>query len=457
MEYESRQVKWYWLALFVLFCSGVVYLLFSGNPYLYSHLELRSALLVGDSSVRQTVPTHPALPAKLGAPTFAARYNLQRTAIDPLNAPRSRTYEEYAHYPVDFGDLAPELVHVTSDETGFYVSGKGPWAAAVDLEGKIRWKYKFKELAADRSLTPVLLDEESAYAIHPSGRVVALEKANGRLRWMMDLRQEVVATPMIWQKNLLIPVKSGEGVRFIIVHRSDGQLEGPSALLKLKPGFLLSYNASDASFIATVDNKVVAIDPEDWSAIWSQTLTDPIKGPAMIVENTLFVSTLGAKIVKLDAAKKGKVDWEADLEKPAVSAPAYLPIMHRLSVLDSTGALVALDAKTGKSLWRMAIENRNPLVETWSARLKGLNIEEFKMDWLHKGWAIWSPCSEKRFCMYTPGKGQQIARVSLSGAPMTLPLVLDKRLAFFGQGKPGHYVVSLVADENDLKRLRAQK
>ena len=101
MEYESRKIKWYYLLLFVLFCVGVVYLLFSGNPYLYSHLELRSALVAGEVKYRRTIPSKPDAPAKLGPPSAWARYNLQRTAVDPVSAPRSRSYVEFEKHAVE--------------------------------------------------------------------------------------------------------------------------------------------------------------------------------------------------------------------------------------------------------------------------------------------------------------------------------------------------------------------
>jgi hypothetical protein len=455
MEYESRKVKWYWLLVFIMFCGAVAYLLFSGNPYLYSHLELRSALIVGEVSTRHTIPQKPTVLSKVSPPTSFARYNFERTAVDRAGTPRSRSYEEYESHPVTLGIDGFEPAYVTSDDSGFYLSGKSTWALAVGTDGAIRWKYRFDELEPDRSLFPIQLDETSAYIVDPAGEVVSLDKMTGQIHFVMDLHQEVVAPPFIWAKNLIVPVKGTSGLQLVHVHRSDGQTEATAPRLDVKPGFLVSYSPALEALIATADNKVLAIDPEDWSILWTQTLTDPVRGPAVVVDRQIFIATLGAKILKLDGAKKGKIDWEMDLEKPAASPPSYLPLMNKLAVLDVTGALQVIDAKTGKQVWRQGIENHNPLVETWSARLKGNNIEEFKMDWLHKGWTIWSPCSTARFCIYTPGKGQQIQTVKLSGSPLTLPISGDHSWTFLSQTKPGHYVVSRLLEENEIKRLRA--
>lgn len=453
MEYESRKIKWYFLLLFIVFCGGVVYLLFSGNPYLYSHLELRSALVAGEVKYRRTIPSNPKAPAKLGAPSAVARYSLQRTTVDPVGAPRSRAYVEFEKHAVDLGE-GFDAQHVSGDGFGFILTGRTSRAAAIDLDGHVRWTYTFAEPVGERGLWPAQVDDQGVYLVHPAGEVVALEKSSGEIRWVLPLHQEVAAAPFIWGKNLMVPIKSANGLQMTVIARGDGHVEGVPAKLDLKPGFVISEAPTLEALIATADNKVTAVDAETWKTLWSQTLTEPARGPAVVVEGQIFVTTLAGKIIRLDGTKRGKIDWEVDLEKPAASAPSYLPVMHRLAFVDTAGQLTAIDAKLGKVLWRTPVENRNPLTETWSARLKGQNIEEFRMDWLHKGWTIWTPCRDRSFCVYTPNKGQLIERIALTGVPLALPVALDKRWVFFTQLKPGRYNISKLLEESEVKKLR---
>lgn len=453
MDYESRKVKWYWLFVFVLYCFACAYVLFQGNPYLYSHLELRSAMISGADQQLATIPTEPAAQPKLGSPAFFSHYNFERTGVDPFGGPRSRTYEEYEKFTVEHGIKNFDPANIAFDHNAFYITGHNEWIIAVGLDGKTLWKYKFLNVPAEKGLLPPLVDDAQVYAVHPQGEVVAFNKTTGEVNWLLPQNAELTANPFIWGTQLVLPVKGATGQQVILIDRASGARSDKMPKLEVKPGFHVSKAAVLGDLIMTVDNKVIAINPETWAVDWSQTLTDPIKGPAVIVDNQIFVATLGAKIIKLEG-KKGKVDWEVDLEKPAATSPTYLPIMHRLSFLDTSGALNAIDAKTGKPLWRFGIENKNILNETWSARLKGNNIEEFKMDWLHKGWTIWSPCSDKRFCIFTPNKGQMIARVQLSGEPVALPMVIEKKYVFFLKGKNGQYLVSHVLDETDTKAAR---
>jgi hypothetical protein len=442
--------------VYTAYCAAVIYFLFQHNPLLYSRQDLRSQLNVGETKHQQTVPSHPE-PGPAGNATFQQRYNLERTAVDPAGSPRSKNYSEFEHHPVELGVDDFILQNLTQDTSGIYLAGKSPWVFALDNDGKVRWKFRFKDVPSG-SVLPVLLDDSSAYIIHPQGQVVCLDKQSGALRWLLPLKAELAASPLLWKKALIIPARAAKGVQILTVERSNGKLDEEVHKLDIKPGFELSEIPELKKFVATVDNKVILIDPEeDWQVEWTQTLTDPIKGPAVVIGTQIYAATLAAKVVKVEAAKGGKMDWEADIVKPPASAPTVIPITGRLAVLDTSGFISTIDAKNGKVFWRIPAENRNPLKDMWSARLKGQHIEEFKMDWLHKGWSIWAPCYDNSFCIYTPNKGGLVARVHLSGHPIALPWPVDHRWVFLTEPKAGHYIVSQVVEEGEIKKLKAEK
>jgi PQQ-like domain len=227
--------------------------------------------------------------------------------------------------------------------------------------------------------------------------------------------------------------------------------------LEVKPGFQVAHGPSSEVLILTAETKVYAVDPENWAVAWTQSLTEPIRGPAVIIDNDIFVATLGAKLLKMDMGRKGKVDWDIQLEKPAAGPVTHLPIMGRLALVDTSGALVTVDIKTGKIFWRYGIDAHASLPDVWASRLSAKHIEENKMDWLHKGWTVWSSCGEKRVCFYTPLKGALINRLQLPGTPMTAPLLIEKRLVFFTEAKPGQYVLSHQVEDGETKRIRKER
>jgi hypothetical protein len=456
MDYESRQVKWYWLILFLGYSAMACYILFSGNPYLYSHHELRSALLTDGAAELQTIPSEPAAGGKPGAATYFQRYNFAHTGVDPAPGTRGKGYEEFEKNEVITGIDGWKPQHFAYDASGFYIAGTGGWLVAVGLDGKARWRYHFLKDPGERGLLPPLVDESYVYVVHPSGEVVAFDKMSGEIHWLLPLSAELVANPFLWGNLLLLPTKGPAGIQLVQITRANGKRLEANPRLDIKPGFQISHAASSDVLIATVESKVVAIDPENWAAVWSQTMTEPIKGPAVVVENEIFVATLGGKIVKLDNARKGKVDWEIQLEKPAAAPPTYLPIVNRLALIDTGGALSTIELKTGKVFWRYGIEAKGPVNEVWASRLSAKYIEENHMDWLHKGWTIWTFCGDKRVCIYTPLKGQLINRLNLTGQPMTPPLLIEHRLVFFTETKPGHYLLSHQVEEAEVKRIRKE-
>jgi hypothetical protein len=253
----------------------------------------------------------------------------------------------------------------------------------------------------------------------------------------------------------MIPLKSrsqGDGkvvrpmFRFAVMKRETGELVEYSKPIEAKPHFQISMAPDLDLWVLSYDNKIVAVDPEKLEVVWTQTLTDPILGPVSVVGKTMFVSSMAGKVIKLDGSKKARQEWEVELPRPPVSSPTFLPIMQKLSVLDDQGQLQLIDAKVGKFLWRYNIENKNVLKETWSARLKGSVIQEMTMDWVHRGWSIWSPCAKNRFCIYNPAKGQLISRVPLSGSVVSFPVERDKVFYFLiDQGK--NWAISRVEAE----------
>ena len=458
MEYESRQVKWYWLLVFIIYCGGVAYLLFKGNPYLYSHHELRASMSRQESRDYLRVPKEPAAADKASAPTFVSRYAMTRAAIDPLGTPRHKDYLEHQKFPVQHGIEDFDVKHVSSDTSGFYLSGSTPWVVAAGLEGELRWKMKLSDVPEGKSIQPIALDETTAYVVHPSGEVFALEKSTGQVRWLINLEHELLAEPFIFLSHLIVPVKasSASGIEFYRVNRLTGELEDQIPRFDFKPGFQVSVSPGGKDLIVVSDNKVIAVDSETWKLDWTQTLTAPIKGPAVLVENAIYLSVLDGRVVKLDAAKNGKLDWEVDLEGPPSGPPTYMPVVHRLFIPMNSGALAAVNIKLLKVLWKEGLDNKNPLTDVWSVRLSGKHIDEYKMDWLHKGWTIWAPCSTRKFCILTPNKGQMVERLSLSASPLALPLQLERRWLFLGQQKPGEYLISHMLEMQEIKKLKKE-
>ncbi|MGE4130230.1 MAG: PQQ-binding-like beta-propeller repeat protein [Bdellovibrionales bacterium] len=456
MDYDKRHVKWYWLFLFLVYCGAVIYLLFAANPYLYSHHELRAAMNHSDSMELLTIPAESGQRQKLTDPTFFSRFNFSHSAVDPVGSPRNKNYTEFKKYPVQLNEENFTVEKIAQDPSGFYLASTSPWIISVGLTGEVRWKFRMRDLGENQAAWAPLLDQETAYIFHPGGEVYGVNKETGTLVWTTRLDDEIISQPFMWKDELIIPVEREKGPIWLRLHRADGRVAPKKIKLDIASPFEVSLGPGGKSLLFTTDNKLYSVDPNTWEIVWSLSVTDPIKGPAVVAESQIFLATLGAKIVKVDGGKKAKVDWEVDLEKAPASPPSFLPVVNRLSVQLVGGTLVAIDVKLGKVLWSYNNENHNPLTDTWSVRLSAKHIEEFKMDWLHKGWTIWSACGSRKICIYTPNKGQLVERIVMSASPMTLPLPVEKTWISFGEIKPGQYEISHLLEQSEIKKILAE-
>lgn len=472
MEFERRSLKWYWVFLFMVYCGAVVYGLLSQNPYLYSHLRLRSELQKEPVSTVAPVPSEdaqPELPAKLTEQTFERRMNRERNGVGPIDRTFNEDFVEYEVHPLETQNLDLDLNKTkwALDSSGVYLTGTKSNAIAFALDGHRKWDFHFYD-KDESPLQKIVIDNELAYLIHPDGKVAAVFKDSGQLKWTVNLDQPLGQTAWVTGHFLYVTVSTDPdedgsakaSTQWALINRSNGTVKKYSAPIDAPSDFELSFAPDLKALILTFNNKVMAVAEDTLAPLWTQTLSDAVRGPVSVRGTDLYVSTAGAKIVRLDGSKKGKIAWEVTLERPAADAPTILPIMKKLSVMDDAGQLRVIDTKAGKSLWRYNVENQNILKSTWSNRLRGQLIPQNGMPWIHRGWTIWSPCAAKRFCIYNPAKGQLIARASLSGNLISLPFEQDKRLIFLiDMGKKGtpKWAVSQVLESSAARRLKSDK
>lgn len=438
MEFDRRSVRWYWATLYTIFCGLAIAQLLHNNPYLYSHKELKREIQTETLKKMEPVPPpekQTRLEQALGAATYTSRFGFDRTAIVNPESSWPKNFKESFSKILEI----PEGIKPTAlaiDESGVFIGTNGA-AYGFDLNGESTWEFKF----LGNQTVPIktlLADQLLIYLVLPTGEVVALNKKTGRLQWHIRLHEEIVGQSLILGDDVLIPTKTRPEpskvprptFRWLRLKRATGEIGDPSRPIEAKPDFEITYGPDIDLWLIASENKLIALDAKTWEVQWSQLLTDPISGPVAVYTNFIYASTLGGKIVKLDGAKKGRLEWEVDVDRPLESSPTILPIMNKISVMDVLGQLQLIDSKAGKALWHFNIENKNTLKGTWSARLKGSLIQETSMVWAHRGWTIWAPCSKSRFCVYNPAKGQLISRVPLSGSILTYPMYKDGKIYF---------------------------
>jgi outer membrane protein assembly factor BamB len=173
---------------------------------------------------------------------------------------------------------------------------------ALTGEGIFLWRVPVE----DNIAAEPLIAQESVVATAEDGSVYALDKITGALQWRVSLGGASVAAPAHF------PTSQGD----LIVVASD-------------------------------DGAVVALDSTTGTVAWQSNLDEAVRAPLQVHGDTLFVGTTSAIYA---IASDGSVLWSAEILAALHSAPAFDG--QNLYLVDTLGWLYAMDAASGRLLWR---------------------------------------------------------------------------------------------------------
>lgn len=484
MDYDRRRTRWPWVFLFLMYTGVVVYLLMTNNKYLYANRELRVAL-AGEriESVSPVPRLDSTRPDDLGAATYWSRGSPERTSHDLSGTTREREFvPEWTKMVMESED--PHAIKAWAvDDSGVYLTGSSPWAVALTSDGDPKWRFRFASHGTERGLLEPITDLKQIYLAQPAGQIIALNKQTGALVWKLSVADEILTAPLIIEKELWLVVKpldsevqrlddlaanatsgkpaprKGPAVtqvhRLVRLNRQTGELLGYSETFPVKGPTFISWAREQNQILLASDNKLIVLSSEDGKIISTQTLPDAIKGPAVVAEGKVFLALTSGKIQAWDLTKKGKFEWEVDVDGPPQTSPTYIPLYQRLAVLTGDGHFHMVDIKKAEHMWHFSLENRNPSQEIWSARLSGKHIERLNMKWEKRGWTAWAPCSDNRVCVYNPEKGQLVARISSPGAVLSPPLFVGKNFFIISVERDGdkrRFRLSHYMDDESFKK-----
>lgn len=420
MDYRPRKLSGLAITGFLVYSAFVIWSVLSQNPYLYSHFELKSKLAEASDWVHQPVPNRESS-AHWAAPLT---YFADQQEAKEKNDVRESTWEEWSRGAINVPDF-----HMTGwifDDELFYLYSKDR-VVAVDSEGHIQWQYK--ALVDNGDLFRPDVDSKMLYVAQTHGTIAALDRKTGQLIWWNELSSDILQQPLFVQGNVWLLTKSSKNAtgkvqnqafEVTMLKRANGEvLEGKKSFEAKVVNF---WQWSDAleQLIVVSDARVYAFSKE-LTALWNQNLGATIQAAPTIMGSSVYVATKLARFFKLDGKRKGKVDWEGDVEGvPSVPA-VYIPLVNGLVVGTEDSYWHFFENKTGAHKWKVKVDNSQPLKQGWPMRLSVKHYEEFKLHWPHKGWAMWVPCGSESLCVIHPEKGNLLMRQSVGGALESVP------------------------------------
>jgi outer membrane protein assembly factor BamB len=242
-----------------------------------------------------------------------------------------------------------------SSGTLFVADYKGRLAAINAENGAKRWYLKTDQPFSGGPG----FDAQQLYMGTIDGRVIAYDRNNGTELWNAQVSSEVLAPPA-----------SADGI--VVVRCIDGRVFGLDAVNGRRlwiydhsvPLLTLRGNAdillrAGIAFIGYDDGSVAALNIEDGSVAWSQTIVSPegrtelerladVGTQMVIVASDLIVSSYKNRVVSL-AADSGRLLWFKEIS----SATGVQVDRTHLAVSDASGDLWMLDRRNGSTSWKL--------------------------------------------------------------------------------------------------------
>jgi outer membrane protein assembly factor BamB len=221
-----------------------------------------------------------------------------------------------------------------------------------------------------------------------------------RRRWLIVLgllfcavAGVAVAGVVVWQDRK--PPGSIRGTPSIefVTTEAPGAIVRPPEVVREIPWPTYKFDNQRTNFASDYHHR------PPYRQIWRKAARSVVEFPPVIAYGHLYFANLGGRFRALDV-ETGKVDWVRDFGRCTAASPAvgrgvvYQPLMDSYPCdphdKSQPGYMVAMDADTGKELWRFrtgVIESSPLLVDnilyfgSWDGKLYALDVRTHKPKW----------------------------------------------------------------------------
>ena len=230
-----------------------------------------------------------------------------------------------------------------------------------------------------------------------------------RKRWLVVLAVlfcaaagVAVAGIVVWEQHQPPGSITGSASVEFVPADAPGLIARPTEVVRETPWPIFKYDYARTNLASDFHHR------PPYRVIWHRSSPQPrvlsagasvLEFPPVIAYDRLYVANLSGRLVALDP-DTGKVDWETKLGRCTAASPAvgdgvvYQPVMDRNPCdphdASQGGFMVALDAETGKELWRFragVIESSPLLIDnilyfgSWDRKLYALDVRTHKPKW----------------------------------------------------------------------------
>lgn len=213
----------------------------------------------------------------------------------------------------------------------------------------IKWRYETDQTS---NFTPAT-DGKVVYLPLPNGTLVALDAADGKLRWKAEAGGEFSAAP-IADEHVVYVATQYAGVEANTVRgtlRAISKETGITLWLRTLPSPLRGGVAAGANdvFGGTANGGVYAFNKQNGLTRWMNQYGDSFEGHPTLSNNRLYIGTVGGWLLALDASS-GQVVWRYHTHG---AIRGSIAVANTTVIFGSADSYVyAFDEWRGKLAWK---------------------------------------------------------------------------------------------------------
>jgi len=258
----------------------------------------------------------------------------------------------------------------------------------VNVEPRSSWVYSHSERISSIYAAPTV-DHDSVFVGNFLGEVVALDRANGALRWRFQTGGPVFAAPIVAQDHLLVgssdrslhALRAADGAWLWSFTTPDAivaspAVSGPIAYVGSENGALYSVDVQsgallhsfqtggaiaaapaphgDVVYVASESGALFALDAFDLSLRWVFDAESPLATPPLVTANAIFIGDHGETLYAVSPKpenERGRMLWS---RKIYANIQGLLLAPNNMVMVTSSNRIHAYDAADGALKWSTA-------------------------------------------------------------------------------------------------------
>lgn len=306
----------------------------------------------------------------------------------------------------------------------------------------VLWEFKANDAV---EATPVVVGE-TVYLADATGTLYAIDSKRGKERWRYETELGFTTSPAV-QYGLVV-IGDLDGMVYNI-QASTGTL-----LWKLETNAEISGSASfykETVLITSQDGNLYSIEIADGKVRWKYETSDQIRCSPTIAGERTFLGGCDGKLHSVNLENGKAAAAPLPLGGPTGSTPAVLGDVAFLPIMD--GAVIALDWKTNRELWRYEDEERAQeyrssaavndtlvVVSSQNKQVDALDIKTGKRVWRQTlrrradaspviaGNDCWIAATDGRLLRLSLTDGSEKWHYEINGQFLAAPAITDNRL-----------------------------